>query len=498
MEIVGIIAGIVVGVIITFALVKLLSPKNEVANTSSLEKKIADHEQTIRNLEIEKATIQSERNTFKEQNVSLASSLTDLQNKFSAISSEHAAYKTMVANLESTNKALTEKNTNLTTKKESLTTEKTELSSQVASLKSINENLKTQQKEIANVEERFNKEFENIAGRLIKSNAESINIKSSESLNHILNPLKEDLERFKKNIDDKYVKEAEAKASLKTEIESLVKLNEQLSDDAHNLTKALTGNNKHQGNWGEIVLERVLERSGLNKDSEYKLQEHIVTEDGARRIPDAVIFLPDNKHIIIDSKVSLTAYQRMVNADNKEEQDHELKLHVASLKGHIKELGDKNYFDTKEFNSPDFTLMFLPIEASFSVALREDTELFNFAWERNIIIVSPTTLLATLRTIESTWKHERQTRNVLEIARVGGTLYDKFVGFVEDLKKIEKGIKLSQTAYDAAMNKLQSGKGNVIGQTERLKSLGAKARKSLPSELLEEQIGSSIETKTDE
>ncbi len=498
MDIIGIISGLVVGVIVTVVLLKLFKPKNEASSMDTLRKENAEKESKIRTLEIETAKLESQLESLQFIKNKIEVTLTEVEKNHDSISIQHASLKTKVENLEHSNSELEKTSLRLAEQKEILQNEKSELSSKVSALEAINKNLEVQQKETADVEKRFNKEFENIAGRLIKQNSESLTQNSSSSLNNILNPLKEDLERFKKNIDDKYLKEAESKASLKTEIESLVKLNEQLSDDAHNLTKALTGSNKHQGNWGEIVLERVLERSGLNKGSEYKLQEHITTEDGSRRIPDAVVFLPDDKHIIIDSKVSLTAYQRMVNANSSEEEKAQLNLHVTSLKSHIKELGDKSYYDTKEFNSPDFTLLFLPIEASFSVALREDTELFNYAWERNIVIVSPTTLLATLRTIESTWKHERQTRNVLEIARVGGTLFDKFVGFIDDLKKIEKGIKQSQLAYDSAFNKLQSGKGNIIGQTERLKSLGAKAKKSLPSDVLDENFENAIEPNIDE
>jgi len=498
MESIDIIIGLVVGVIITFILVKMLTPKNAETDTSSLQKEMADKDKNIRDLEIEKARISSELNSALELKNKAEKEVNVLGEKIATISSSEASLKTNVANLEASLLSRTEEKNALKLELTDLQKQVRNFSSEASALKEINKNLIAQQEEIADVEKRFKTEFENISNRLIKQNAETINEKSSNSLNSILNPLKEDLEKFKKNIDDKYVKEAEAKASLKTEIASLIKLNEQLSDDATNLTKALTGNNKHQGNWGEIVLERVLERSGLNKGQEYMLQEHFVTEDGTRRIPDAVIYLPDNKHIIVDSKVSLTAYQRMVNAESIDQQNIELKLHVSSLKSHIKELSDKNYYDHKDYNSPDFTLMFLPIEASFSVALREDTELFNYAWERNIVIVSPTTLLATLRTIESTWKHERQNRNVIEIARIGGTLYDKFEGFVKDMERIEKGLETSQKAVSSAMNKLKTGNGNIVITTQKLKNLGAKAKKSLPSELLEEAGEFIIESSTDE
>lgn len=498
MESIDIIIGLVAGVVITFVLIKLITPKNEPTDTSSLQKEIADKTEAFQKLEISKAKLESGLDSVTNQKTKAESNIIALTESLNVASTAEASLKTQVRNLtDSSTKLETEKN-ELAHQRDELIKTNSDKSSQVSALEAINKNLKEQQEEIADVEKRFKTEFENISNRLIKQNAETINEKSENSLNNILTPLKEDLEKFKKNIDDKYVKEAEAKASLKTEISNLIKLNEQLSDDATNLTKALTGSNKHQGNWGEIVLERVLERSGLSKNQEYKLQEHFVTEDGTRRIPDAVIYLPDNKHIIVDSKVSLTAYQRMVNSESMDDQNRELKLHVSSLKSHIKELSDKNYYDHKDYNSPDFTLMFLPIEASFSVALREDTELFNYAWERNIVIVSPTTLLATLRTIESTWKHERQNRNVIEIANEGGKLYDKFVGFIGDMSKIEKGLTSSQNAFSGAMNKLKTGNGNIIRTTEKLKNLGAKAKKSLPSELLEEANEFIIESSTDE
>ncbi|MGB0390421.1 MAG: DNA recombination protein RmuC, partial [Salibacteraceae bacterium] len=216
------------------------------------------------------------------------------------------------------------------------------------------------------------------------------------------------------------------------------------------------------------------------------------------RIPDAIIYLPEEKHIIIDSKVSLVAYERMVNSESEIEKQKELKLHLISLKSHIKELSDKKYFNTRELNSPEFTLLFLPIEASFSVALKEDSELFHYAWDRNIILVSPTTLLATLRTVASIWKHEKQTKHVLEIAKEGGALHDKFVAFVDDLQKIEKGIHQSQAAYSTAFNKLSSGKGNLVNRTNKLKILGAKAQKALSSDLIEQAHISDLEPNINE
>ncbi|MFT4752481.1 MAG: DNA recombination protein RmuC [Salibacteraceae bacterium] len=383
-------------------------------------------------------------------------------------------------------------------KQEELNLEIQSLISENGHLLANKQQLEIQHTQNLHIKESLQKEFELIAHKIIEKNALSFNETSQRSLKGILDPLKEKMSDFEKEINNKYVNEAKDKASLKTEIAKLVELNARLSDEANQLTNALKGSNKHQGNWGEIILEKVLERSGLDKGTEFSTQHHIQNQDGTTQIPDAVIFLPDNKHIIIDSKVSLTAYERMVNASSEEVKTAQLKLHIISLKSHIKELSDKKYYASKELNSPEFTLLFLPIEASFSAALKEDTELFHYAWDRNIIIVSPTTLLATLRTVASTWKHDKQTRHVLEIAKEGGALHDKFVAFVDDLQKIEKNIIQSQTAYTSAFNKLSSGKGNLVNRTNKLKVLGAKANKALSSELIETSQNSDFENQINE
>jgi DNA recombination protein RmuC len=257
-------------------------------------------------------------------------------------------------------------------------------------------------------------------------------------------------------------------------------LNARVSEEANNLTKALKGDVKKQGNWGEIILERVLERSGLTKGREYEREEVIEGADNSVQRPDVIIHLPDNKHIIIDSKVSLVAYERFVSAESEEKQLLNLKEHVNSIRNHVKLLSDKNYQQAHNINTPDFVLMFLPIEASFSVAVQADSELFSFAWEKKIVIVSPTTLLATLRTISSIWKQENQTKNAQEIARLSGTLYDKFVGFAEDMEKIKANIDRTSKSYDDAMKKMKDGTGNIVRTAEKIKELGAKTTKSLP------------------
>jgi DNA recombination protein RmuC len=268
----------------------------------------------------------------------------------------------------------------------------------------------------------------------------------------------------------------------------LMELNKQISQEATNLTKALKGDSKKQGNWGEVILERVLERSGLVRDREYRLQASLNTADGTRFQPDVIIDLPDEKHLIIDSKVSLVAYERLVNSDTEEDRRLYSKAHVESIRGHVLNLSSKNYHDLHQVNSPDFVLLFVPIESSFSFAVQLDADLFSDAWDKRVVIVSPSTLLATLRTIASIWKQERQNRNVLEIARLSGAMYDKFVGFVGDMENIGKNIKSSQAAYDSALNKLTEGNGNLTVTADKIKKLGAKANKRLDEKYIGDDL----------
>ena len=263
----------------------------------------------------------------------------------------------------------------------------------------------------------------------------------------------------------------------------------QIQTDANNLTKALKGDNKKQGTWGEIVLERVLETSGLVKDREYSIQKSLNSAEGARLQPDVIINLPDEKNLIVDAKISLVAYERMVSAEDEEEKLIYLKQHLLSIKNHIDGLSAKNYQHLYAINSPDFVLLFLPIEASFSITVQADTEIFNYAWNRKVVLVSPTTLLATLRTIASIWKVDRQNKNVFEIAEEAGALYDKFVGFLNDMEKIGKHIEQTQKAHDDAFKKLQYGSGNLIGKVEKIKKLGAKTKsnKNIDTKFLDKE-----------
>lgn len=350
----------------------------------------------------------------------------------------------------------------------------------------LQEKLQVQKAELEEIQKKFTTEFENIANKILKKNSEEFTAANQKNIGEVLNPLKEKIYLFEKKVEDTYQKGLKDQTDLRAELKKLYDLNSKISEEASNLTKALKGDVKKQGNWGEVVLERILERSGLNEGEQgYQKQFSDVSEDGKRIQPDIVINLPDNKHIIIDSKVSLIAYERAVNSVTEEDRVVHIKEHLLSLKTHIKGLSEKHYQSARHLNSPDFVLLFIPIEASFSVAVQEDQELFSYAWDQKIVIVSPSTLLATLRTISSIWQQENQTRNAMEIARQGGALYDKFVGFISDMEKIGKNLTLTQASYGEAMNKLQSGSGNLVKRAESIKKLGAKTTKELPLNLID-------------
>lgn len=358
---------------------------------------------------------------------------------------------------------------------------------ELATLTAVNENLaeklENQKSEIENLQKRLTTEFENIATKILKERSDEFSITNNKNISDILNPLKEKIQLFEKKVDETYDKELRDKISLREEVRKLTELNTRISQEANNLTNALKGDVKKQGNWGEVILERVLERSGLTRGQEYDREVVVEGSDNSVQRPDVIIHLPDQKHIIIDSKVSLIAYERFVSSESEEQRIVYLKEHINSLRSHVKILSEKNYQNALNINTPDFVLMFLPIEASFSVAVQGDSEIFSYAWERKIVIVSPTTLLATLRTISSIWKQENQTKNAQEIARLSGALYDKFIGFTEDMVKIKANIDRTSNSYDDAMKKMKDGSGNIIRTAEKIKELGAKTgnNKSLPA-----------------
>ena len=360
---------------------------------------------------------------------------------------------------------------------------KTELVRRNSEFENLQEKLNEQKGEMEKLQEKFTKEFENLASKILEDNSAKFKQQNKESLETLLNPLQEKIKTFEKKVEDSQEKSTIMHTALKEQLLGLKDLNQQMSKEASNLTRALKGDSKMQGNWGELVLERVLEKSGLEKDREYFVQQSFTLQDGSRVMPDVVLHLPDNKKMIIDSKVSLTDYERYTNADDDDKASF-LKAHVNSIKKHVEQLSEKKYEDLYEIESPDFVLMFIPIEPAFAVALNEDNSLYNKAFERNIVIVTPSTLLATLRTVDSMWTNEKQQQNALEIARQAGALYDKFEGLLSDLTGIGRKLDSAKSDYSAAMNKLVEGRGNLISSVQKLKKMGAKAKKELPEAIL--------------
>ncbi|WP_394774770.1 DNA recombination protein RmuC [Flavobacterium sp.] len=372
--------------------------------------------------------------------------------------------------------------------KENIRTEKDSLAIQLSKKEVDFENLwerhKEQKSEITELQEKFTKEFENLANKILEEKSAKFTEQNSENMKSILLPLQDKIQFFEQKVEQTHKESIDYHAALRQQIIGLSEMNAQMSKETLNLTKALKGDNKMQGNWGELVLERVLEKSGLEKGREYEVQQSFVTNEGNRVFPDVVINLPDGKKMIVDSKVSLVAYEKWINEESEILKIDYLKEHVNSIKRHVEQLGNKNYHDLYQIESPDFVLLFIPIEPAFAIALNQDSGLYNKAFDRNIVIVTPTTLLATLRTIDSMWANQKQQENAFEIARQAGALYDKFEGFVADLLRIGNKIKDTKTEYENAMSKLVDGRGNLISSVEKLKKMGAKAKKSLPENII--------------
>ncbi|CEN39076.1 DNA recombination protein RmuC [Capnocytophaga cynodegmi] len=346
--------------------------------------------------------------------------------------------------------------------------------------------LKEKSKETELLQEKFSKEFENLANKILEEKSSKFTEQNKENLKNILSPLQEKIKDFEQKVEHSQKENISIHSALKQQLIDLQNQNLRITKEAENLTKALKGDSKIQGNWGELVLEKVLEKSNLEKGREYTIQESFVREDGSRVIPDVIIHLPDGKKMIIDSKVSLTDYERFVNAED-EEKPIFLKQHINSIKRHIDQLSGKKYEDLYT-NSPDFVLMFIPIEPAFAIALQNDDSLYTKAFAQNIVIVTPTTLLATLRTIDSMWTNQKQQENAYEISRQAGALYDKFEGFITDLIKIGKKMDEAKSEYGNAMNKLVEGKGNIVRSIEKLKIMGVKSKKSIPEAILKRAI----------
>ena len=391
--------------------------------------------------------------------------------------------------LEERNNILKEENDKLDNELNSEREKVLKLNSNISSLKAdydnLQEKLAEQKSEIEELQEKFIKEFENLANKILEEKSSKFTEQNKANLDQILKPLSEKIKEFENKVEETNKESIDRNAALRQQLSSLKEMNMQMSQDAQNLVKALKGDTKVQGDWGELQLEKILERSGLRKGQEYTIQESFTTEEGSRRRLDVIINLPEEKKIIIDSKVSLVDYERLVSAEDDDKKNIHLKAFINSVKRHIKDLSDKEYQNLFQDESLDFVLMFIPIEPAFSIAIQYGENLYVDAYDKNIIIVSPSTLLATLRTIANIWKQEYQNRNVIEIAKQSGALYDKFVGFVDDLIDVGNRMDQAKGSYEGAMNKLSEGTGNLVSRTERIKKLGAKTSKSLPQNIID-------------
>ena len=408
--------------------------------------------------------------------------LTDLEKEVASLENQQSSLEIQKKDVQSRLEEKTKETEEIRREKEFSTVE---LARKNEELKNLQIKLNENKDEVEKLQEKFTKDFEILATKILDEKSTKFTAQNKENIQNILNPLQEKIKTFEKKVDDSQKESISMHSALKEQLLGLKELNTQMSKEAINLTKALKGDSKTQGNWGELVLERVLEKSGLEKDREYYVQQSFTNDEGARVLPDVVIHLPDNKKMIVDSKVSLTAYEQFVNTDIDDEKERFLKEHINSLKRHVEQLSEKKYEDIYKIESPDFVLLFVPIEPAFAVALNQDNTLYNKAFEKNIVIVTPTTLLATLRTIDTMWNNEKQQRNAIEIARQAGALYDKFDGLLKDLIGIGKKIDASKADYNAAMNKLVDGRGNLITSVEKLKKMGAKAKKALPQNIIE-------------
>lgn len=370
---------------------------------------------------------------------------------------------------------------------EFLTTENQKIFARNAELSAINDSLqqslKNQRAEIERIQETAKTEFKNLANEILEEKSRKFTESNKENLDQLLKPLGENLETFKKRVNEVYENEARERFSLNSTIKLMMEQTSKVSQEANNLATALKGQTKTQGDWGEMILERILEDSGLTKDREYFSQYTIKNEHGENQRPDFVLKLPGSQLVIIDSKVSLNAYERMASAQNEEDRKQNLMLHVAALKKHIDTLSQKKYDDLKD--SLDFTIMFIPVEPAFLAAVHFDSQLWNYAYHKHIILLSPTNLIAYLKLISDVWKRADQNTNALEIAERGGKLYDKFVSFVENLEKVGKNIDQARNSYNDAYKQLATGNDNLVAQTQKLKQLGAKNRKKLSSGLVE-------------
>ncbi len=441
--------------------------------------------------------------TEKERNINLTTELNtitlELSKTHQNLATSNANYKGTLDLLHSEKDSLEQLKTELRTVKDSLNERNQALATANADNKGLNDKLETQKSEMEELGKKFNIEFENIANKILETKAEKFTELNKTNLKDILDPLGEHLKEFKTKVEEVYDKESKERFSLGEKVKELSLLNQMISEDAKNLTKALKGEAKTQGNWGEMILESILERSGLVKDREYFMEHELLDADGKplrsdsegkKMRPDAVIKYPDNRSVIIDSKVSLNAFTRLIASIDVEEQEKELAAHIAAIKGHIISLSAKGYDDYDK--ALDFVMLFVPSEPAYIAALQSDPDLWNFAYDKRILLLSPTNLITSLKLIVDLWKREYQNRNAIDIADRGAKLYDKFVGFVENLSAVGEHLDRAKGKYDDAFKQLSTGKDNLVLQTSKLKDLGLKNKKTLPQDMLNAAVNGDL------
>ena len=362
-----------------------------------------------------------------------------------------------------------------------------ELKIDIASLESNHAFLQEQMEQYRNDTTRSNEQFQLLASKVLDEKSAKMEHDHNRSIKEMLDPLKERIKTFENRIEQNTKEDIARHSSLKEQIRGLAQLNERMTLETTNLTKALKGDNKMQGNWGELILENILQKSGLEKDREYFTQQSFTDEHGKRLMPDMLIKTPDDKVYVIDSKVSLKAYEQYVNAEDSDIEKAALRAHTLSIRSHVDGLASKRYHELYQIESPDFVLMFVPIETAFAATVKVDSSIYQYAFDKHVVIVTPSTLLATLKTVETMWRNDKQQKYALDIAVQAGRMYDKFHAFTEDMGKIDNRLNQLRTTYDDAMNKLSIGKGNLVQRAEKIKQLGAKANKKLSKDLLEKE-----------
>ena len=461
-----------------------------------LEASYKQQQEALLDISSDEAETSQALESAKQQATDLSNRLKTTTESLNKIQADHANQRevqgSLTSELQSHREQLAEAQTALQQARQEESALQKTAADQQAQLATLATSLKAERQQaveklalLQDAKEQLTLQFKTLASEILEDKSKRFTEQNQTNLEQLLTPLKSQLQEFKGKVEEVYVQEGKDRSALAEQVKNLMSLNQQLSKDAHNLTSALKGQSKAQGNWGEMILERVLEASGLRRDIEYDMQESHTREDGSRAQPDVVIHLPEERHLIVDAKVSLTAYEDYANAETDIHRETALKRHLDSVRNHIKGLSEKQYEAIYGIKSLDFVLMFVPVEPAFMLAIAHDSALWQDAWNKNVLLVSPSTLLFVVRTVAHLWRQEQQNRNAQDIAKRGAELYDKLVGFVEDLDNLGNRLQQAQKAYDAAYGKFTGGRGNVIRQAEMLKGLGVKPSKSLPAALVE-------------